>query len=152
MRCCGQCVHRETVDIHWKEFECGIDGHEIESLVDKCEHFAAEEAGPKLRCIIKRPDEPYGHVTNISATLHNLQNTVGGYIEVVPVNENDVIVLNEEGKLQCLDQNMPYRVGTDMLVGTIIVIGTKGSEFDDLAMDFKSWKEYVNNQWKEWNG
>ena len=27
----------------------------------------------KVRCIIKRPDEQYGHVTNISVSLKNLQ-------------------------------------------------------------------------------
>ena len=37
----------------------------------------------KIRAIIKRPDEKYGHVTNISPTLENLQKTVGGYIEPV---------------------------------------------------------------------
>lgn len=30
--------------------------------------------GDKIKVIIKRPDEQYGHVTNISNTLENLQN------------------------------------------------------------------------------
>lgn len=32
----------------------------------------------KIRAIIKRPDEEYGHVTNIANNLKNLQRTVGG--------------------------------------------------------------------------
>jgi len=32
----------------------------------------------KIKVIIKRPDEKYGHVTGISRTLENLQKTVGG--------------------------------------------------------------------------
>lgn len=44
----------------------------------------------KIRAIIKRPDEEYGHVTHISATLENLQKTVGGYIETVGLTESDV--------------------------------------------------------------
>ena len=44
----------------------------------------------KIRAIIKRPDEEYGHVAHISATLENLQKTVGGYIETVGLTESDV--------------------------------------------------------------
>lgn len=39
----------------------------------------------KIKVIIKRADEEYGHVTNISHRLENLQNTVGGYIETVNI-------------------------------------------------------------------
>ena len=31
----------------------------------------------KVRVIIKRPDEEFGHVTNISPSLENLQRNVG---------------------------------------------------------------------------
>ena len=44
----------------------------------------------KIRAIVKRPDEKYGHVTHISASLENLQKTVGGYIETVGLTESDV--------------------------------------------------------------
>ena len=37
----------------------------------------------KIKVIIKRPDEKAGHVTNISASLKNLQKTVEGNIETV---------------------------------------------------------------------
>lgn len=105
----------------------------------------------KIRCIIKRPDEPYGHVTNISATLENLQKTVGGYIETVKLTESDVIICNEEGKLQGLEKNLRMygdTVYSDTLVGTIIVIGTEGDEFADVKMDFKMWKQLVD----KWEG
>ena len=95
----------------------------------------------KVRAIIKRPDEQYGHVCNISATLENLQKTVGGNIETITF-ENFVIICNEEGKLRKLEPNM--FVGMDMLVGTIIVIGTKGEEFSDLRLDFSVWKKLVD--------
>ena len=55
-------------------------------------------AKAKVKVIIKRPDEEYGHVSNISSTLKNLQKTVGGYIETVQVTGKDVILVNEEGK------------------------------------------------------
>lgn len=105
----------------------------------------------KLKAIIKRPDEPYGHMTFISATLENLQKTVGGYIETVKLTESDVIIVNEEGKLLGLERNLRMygdTVYSDTLVGTIIVIGTKEDEFDHLKMDFQTWKKLVD----KWEG
>ena len=99
---------------------------------------------PKLRAIVKRPDEKYGHMTNISASLENLQKTVGGYVETVTC-ENFVILCNEDGKNLDLEPNMP--IGEDMLVGTIIVIGSKGEEFADLEISFQSWKTFVDLEW-----
>jgi len=53
----------------------------------------------KIKVIIKRPDEQYGHMTYISNTLKNLQRTVEGYIEVVPLRSDLVMICNEEGRL-----------------------------------------------------
>ena len=39
----------------------------------------------RIKVIIKRPDEKYGHVTYISDSLENLQKTVGGPIEIVSI-------------------------------------------------------------------
>lgn len=51
----------------------------------------------KIKVLIKRPDEEVGHITYISNTLENLQRTVGGYIQVVPlITEDAVIICNEE--------------------------------------------------------
>lgn len=104
----------------------------------------------KLKVIIKRPDEEYGHVTHISATLENLQKTVGGFIETVPVNESDVIICNEEGKLLNLPVNFRLygdSIYSDTIRGDIIVIGTEGDEFTDVRMDFKVWKALLD-KWR----
>lgn len=102
----------------------------------------------KMRCIIKRPDEQFGHVTNISVTLKNLQNTVGGMIEVVPLTDNAVIICNEEGKINGLQPNflMGFPPFQDCVVGDVIVIGLAGEEFVDLDMTFGQWKAIL----KEW--
>lgn len=102
----------------------------------------------KMRCIIKRPDEQFGHVTNISVTLKNLQNTVGGMIEVVPLTDNAVIICNEEGKINGLQPNflMGFPPLQDCVVGNVIVIGLDGEEFTDLDMTFGQWKAIL----KEW--
>ena len=56
----------------------------------------------KIKVIIKRPDEKAGHVTNISASLKNLQKTVEGNIETVTVvpDPKVIMICNEEGKIQ----------------------------------------------------
>lgn len=54
----------------------------------------------KIKVIVKRPDEGIGHVTYISNNLKNLQNTVGGYIQVVPLAEDVLMICNEEGTNQ----------------------------------------------------
>lgn len=97
----------------------------------------------KVRVIIKRPDEEFGHVTNISPSLKNLQKTVGGYIECVTLGLYDWgnihIICNEEGRLNGLEYNCEV-CGIDF-VGTIIVAAANGEgELKDLKMDFDHWK------------
>lgn len=98
----------------------------------------------KTKVIIKRPDEQYGHVCHISTTLENLQKTVEGYIETVPAILGAIIICNEEGKIKGLEPNMWYY--HDRLCGTIIVIGTKGDEFDDVPITLQQWKSFVDKQ------
>jgi len=96
----------------------------------------------KIKVIVKRPYEEYGHMTYVSNTLENLQKTVDGYIETVPLPCNVIAIVNEEGKIQGLKPNM--RIPGDTLVGTIIICGTDGEEFADVPIDFKAWKQYVD--------
>lgn len=100
----------------------------------------------KVRVIIKRPDEEFGHVTNISPSLKNLQKTVGGYIECVTLGLYDWgnihIICNEEGRLNGLEYNCEV-CGIDF-VGTIIVAAANGEgELIDLPISFEIWKNIV---------
>lgn len=99
----------------------------------------------KIRCIIKRPDEKYGHVTNISTSLKNLQKIVGGPIETIACGGSSVIICNEEGKIRGLEPN--FRIGNgwlaDVIVGEAIVIGTDGEDFCDLPISFDVWKKLL---------
>lgn len=100
----------------------------------------------KVRVIIKRPDEEFGHVTNISPSLKNLQNTVGGYIECVTLGLYDWgnihIICNEEGRLDELEHNCEV-CGIDF-VGTIIVAAAnREGELIDLPISFEIWKNIV---------
>ena len=92
----------------------------------------------KRKCIIKRPDEEFGHMTSISTRLENLQKTVEGYIEAVTYASDFVILCNEEGRLKGLPYNMTI-CGKDF-VGTLIFIGTDGEDFCDIPITFKQYK------------
>lgn len=103
----------------------------------------------KIRAIIKRPDEEYGHVTNIANNLKNLQRTVEGYIETLSYmgdlstdTGSFVVICNEEGRIR----NLPFNcwIGGNDFYGTIIVVEAKGDEFTDLTMSMKSWKRLVD--------
>ena len=62
-------------------------------------------------------------------TLEAMQAAVGGYIEIVGLEEDICILLNEEGKLEGLPPNR--RLGNDILVGDFYVCGS--SEEGDLT-------------------
>ena len=58
-------------------------------------------------------------------TLEQLQEIVGGYIEIIPIQDHRIMVLNEEGKLKGLavnygatqEANLEY----DMIVGDVLI-------------------------------
>lgn len=106
----------------------------------------------KYRAIVKRPDEEYGHVCNMSFRLENLQRVVGGYIETLSFMEEGlppfIIICNEEGKIQGLEENMKLPGGIDTLVGTIIVVGSDEEDFTECPLEFKEWKELVD-KWQK---
>lgn len=99
----------------------------------------------KIRVIVKRPDERYGHVTHMSNTLKAFQKAVDGPIETVRIMPGMVCVVNEEGKLRGLDRNfylgrMPFG---DQIVGTAVIVGTAGEEFVDCPIEFGAWKKLL---------
>ena len=94
----------------------------------------------RIRAIVKRPDEMYGHMTNISNSLKNLQNTVEGYIETVTVASDLVIICNEEGVIRNLPLNCELCV--HQFFGTLIICGVDGDEFGDIPITFDQWKRF----------
>ena len=98
----------------------------------------------KIKAIIKRPDEEFGHMTWISDTLENLQKTVGGYIETVTLASDLVVICNEEGRLLGLEPNCTV-CGIDF-VGTIIVVGVQGDAFADVPIELGEWKKWIGGE------
>lgn len=95
----------------------------------------------KIKVIVKRPDEKYGHVTNISCTLENLQKTVDGYIETLTL-PGFTIICNEEGILLGLEENC--KVYGFTFFGTIVVAGIRGEDFGDVGISFADWRDIID--------
>lgn len=99
----------------------------------------------KIKVIVKRPDEEFGHMTRVSNTLENLQKTVEGYIETVTIATNTVVICNEEGLLRRLPYNCEVInewISVEFM-GTIIVAGVTGDGFSDVQLTMKEWKEMI---------
>ena len=81
--------------------------------------------------VVKPGKHPY--VETIENTLRAFQQAVGGYIEVVNLNDSNVIILNEEGKLMGMEGNRA--LGGDILVGSFLITGTAGGNFASLPQE-----------------
>lgn len=96
----------------------------------------------KIKAIIKRPDEKVGHMTWISDTLRNIQNTVEGYIETVELAPGVICICNEEGKVRNLEPNFFIRTPYfgDIICGTVAIVGIDGEDFADVPISMTQWK------------
>ena len=92
----------------------------------------------KLRVVMVEPGKP-AYETEIENTLEAEQKAVGGYIEVVPLDNERLLICNEEGMLMELPYNCNI-CGVDF-VGTIVIAGINGDEFSDIPLSFEEFKE-----------
>ena len=95
-----------------------------------------------MKVIVKEPSDKYGKLVEIENDLAVLQNMVGGYIEVVPL-DNHLIICNEDGKYMNLEPNISYMF--DIIVGTIIVCDRDGEEFTDVSLSMDEWKFLIDH-------
>ena len=87
-----------------------------------------------MKAIRKKPGyEP--ELIDIDNTLKALQQEVGGYIEAVTLPYGAALICNEEGRILGLPDN--GRVCGVDVVGTVLIVGTKGEEFCDVPAFFK---------------
>lgn len=100
----------------------------------------------KIKVIIKEPGKK-PICTNISDSLQNLQRTVGGYIEVVPIDIDCVVICDEEGRIK----GYPYCCSICGLnfFGNIIICGVSGDEFADIPIDFQQAKRVFRTLYEE---
>lgn len=84
----------------------------------------------KLRVVMVEPGKP-AYETEIENTLEAEQKAVGGYIEVVPLGNDKLLICNEEGKLNGMRGNR--RIGKDIIAGPFFIVGEDGDEFRSLT-------------------
>lgn len=82
-----------------------------------------------IQVYVKRPGEK-PKLKTIENELKTLQSIVDGYIEIVTLTKDLVIICNEDGKLLGLDYNC--RILGEDFVGPIIFAGKRGAELASL--------------------
>ena len=82
-----------------------------------------------INVYIKHPGHP-PFACLVQNTLKALQKLVSGRIETIPIFEDLIILCNEEGRLLDLPYNCEC-CGIDF-VGTIVLVGVDGEEFDSV--------------------
>ena len=92
--------------------------------------------------VVEPGKHPY--TATIENTLHALQEAVGGYIEVIGLDEESLIIGNDESKLMGLPGNR--RFGNDILAGTFLIVGSQGDEFASLSKENQ--KNYASAFWE----
>ena len=101
--------------------------------------------------VVMCPADRAPYVTNISNTLENFQQIVGGYIEAVPFAAHTVIICNEEGRLRDLPRCKSLCF--DSFCGDCFIAGTSGEGFTDLSEDAAAfWLKECKKKWKENGG
>ena len=70
--------------------------------------------------VLKVKPHEHPEVYMLKNTLEAMQEAVGGYIDIVGLDDNVCILLNDEGKLIGLEGNR--RIGSDIIVGVFFVV------------------------------
>lgn len=81
--------------------------------------------------------------------LHTLQRLVDGYIEVCPLVEDMVMIINEDGKLRGLPKNFWMKVIGDYIVGTAVFVGVDGDEFDNVPVTLSDLYSVMPELWRK---
>lgn len=99
-----------------------------------------------VTAIVKEPGMA-PEIMEIANELWNYQRIVGGFIECVPWDEDHVLIVNEEGKINGLEPNFRFR--GDVIVGPAIWVGVDGDDFASIRQglideveDFTGWHRY----------
>ena len=72
--------------------------------------------------VLKVKPHEHPEVCMLENSLEAMQEAVGGYIDIVGLDDNACILLNDEGKLIGLEGNR--RIGSDIIVGDFFVCGS----------------------------
>ncbi|MBQ2856640.1 MAG: DUF3846 domain-containing protein [Bacteroidaceae bacterium] len=95
-----------------------------------------------IKVIVKEPNEPVGHIEEVSVAFESLQKLVGGYIEAIPITKDISVLCNEDGRLLGLPANCFVRPNVQT-VGTIVVIGKGDYNFESCPCTLGAWETYL---------
>lgn len=82
-----------------------------------------------MRAILKEVGKA-PKIIEIENTLEALQETVGGYIQAVYLDEKTALICDEEGKLKGLPSN--FVTSRDIIVGNAVFVCVGDEDFTDL--------------------
>lgn len=82
-----------------------------------------------MKVIVKKVGEA-PQTVNLDNTLEAVQKVVGGYIEVLRIDGNLLMICDEEGKLKGKPYN--FDLGHDIIVGDVLFVQSDGEDFADL--------------------
>ena len=109
--------------------EAGTPETENEKSPD---YSISNECG-KIKLVVQNPGE-ISRVVTVPNTLEAMQEVIGGYIETVTLPNGLVLVMDEEGRLKGLRENVRcVQFGT--IVGRIFITAAEGESFRSLTVD-----------------
>ena len=76
----------------------------------------------------------------IANTLEEMQNVVGGYIEIVGY-KGALLICNEEGKLRGLEPNIS--LGDDIICGSFFIAGDDYEKADFISLTESQFEEFM---------
>ena len=92
-----------------------------------------------MRAMKIEPGKPIT-IIDVPNKLRSLQLQVGGYIETVPLSEDSVMIVDEEGMLKNYQHNdLASYISGVHIYGTALIVGVDGEEFTDCPEQFFVW-------------
>ena len=87
----------------------------------------------KIKVVVQHPGE-ISRIVSVPDTLEALQKLVGGYIEVVSIGRGLLLVMNEEGRLRGMKENVRcVQYGT--IFGSVFITADKDEDFRSLTTE-----------------
>ena len=92
-----------------------------------------------IRAMKVEPGKPITLI-DMKNKLIAFQLQVGGYIETVPISEDSVMIVDEEGMLKNYQRNeLASYISGVHIYGTALIVGVDGEEFTDCPEQFFVW-------------
>lgn len=100
--------------------------------IEKSTDTSIADTEKKIKVVVQNPGE-LSRIVTVPNTLEALQELVGGYIEVVGIGNGLLLVMNEEGKIRGLPENV--RCLYDTIVGPVFITADKDEDFRSLTTE-----------------